>query len=200
MIPNFVHRPDAPGPLALLLPQGLHPCTLAEVEQRMAENFTTSRTRRSIFSGLQFYLRDCQALGVGGRIWLDGSFVTGKNNPADIDVISLVSSDFLNRLSVDEQTELLRLLNGGESTKARYDVHSFGALALQKTDVDYLDNARKIRDGLRYFGQTKRFIGREGELRQLLKGLLQLDFGDATQVEKVSRWFSMIQSETTSWN
>ena len=200
MIPDFVHRLDAPGPLAFLLPTGSHSCTLTEIEQVMVDNFATSRVRHSLFNGLRLYLRDCEAFGLSGRIWLDGSFVTGEVEPQDIDAIVLVAPQSLSRLAWEERAEAFALFDGGEATRTRYDVHAFGAVALPNSDADYGVNARQVAAGLQFFEQTKSFVNEEGQQTRLAKGLLQLDFGVASEVEIVNQWFISVQREPNLWN
>ncbi len=142
-------------------------------------------------------MRDLRALGLSGRIWLDGSFVTGKLDPADVDLILLVSFDAFNRLSTDDQTDALGLVDGGQVIKTRYDVHAFGTLTFPDFDTNYYDSVHLVSDGLQFFSQTKRFAGRDGELVQFNKGILQLDFGDASEIEKVEQWFGIVQQQTS---
>ena len=200
MIPDFVHHADAPATSAFLLPPGIWPCTLPEIERTLVRPYIASRTRASIFGGLQFYLRDCQQLGIGGRVWIDGSFVTGKTDPADIDLISVVPSEALIRLSQQEQVEAQELLNGGAATKSRYDVHSFNAVALPDSNGGYLDNARKLMLALHYFGETKPLFNSNRQQVQLAKGLLQVDFGNQSDIDRVARWFDIVKEEAKSWN
>jgi hypothetical protein len=77
MIPALVALTGAPWDV---LPQGIHPATLVEVEQV----FATNRPRRVLFDGLvsastSLLLAGCQ------RIYLDGSYVSGKPIPGDYD-------------------------------------------------------------------------------------------------------------------
>ena len=72
MIPNFN---DQGG-----LPSGIYPVTLAEIAERFANN----PARLALFEGLKGGLQNLQAAGVR-RIFVDGSFVTTKPIPADID-------------------------------------------------------------------------------------------------------------------
>ena len=68
------------GGLWKVLPPGVHNATLEEVEAR----FATSEHRKRLFSGFK---EGAIALRKAGcrRIFLDGSFVTGKSNPGDFD-------------------------------------------------------------------------------------------------------------------
>lgn len=63
-----------------LLPPGTHETNLAEVREKMG----WSRGRRRLIDGLQKALELMADCGVH-RVYLDGSFVTDKNRPQDID-------------------------------------------------------------------------------------------------------------------
>jgi hypothetical protein len=70
-----------PAPNAIgELPPGMHLATLAEVEAV----FATTPRRRRLFEGLRRALQNLHAAGVR-RVFIDGSFVTTKADPNDID-------------------------------------------------------------------------------------------------------------------
>ena len=70
-----------PAPNALgELPPGIHTATLEEVEAVFAK---TPR-RRTLFDGLRRAVQNLKAAGVR-RVFIDGSFVTTKANPNDVD-------------------------------------------------------------------------------------------------------------------
>ena len=62
------------------LPPGIHTATLDEVEAVFAK---TPR-RRTLFDGLRRAMQNLKATGVR-RVFIDGSFVTTKANPNDVD-------------------------------------------------------------------------------------------------------------------
>jgi len=62
------------------LPPGIHAATLDEIEAIFAMTFR----RRTLFDGLRRAVQNLQATGVH-RIFIDGSFVTTKADPNDID-------------------------------------------------------------------------------------------------------------------
>lgn len=197
MIPDFVHYADAPPSYSFLLPEGMHICDLAEVEQKMVKPFATSTTRKPIFEGLGRYISDCQTHGISGRIWLDGSFVTGKNNPGDVDVVSLVSADLLKRLNPLGQTFALDNLNVGKATKPKYDVHSFGVLSVQPPGEEYLKRAVNLAGWINFFRSTKEFVAQNGMIVEIPKGILQVDFGESSEIAAIAQWFQGIQKEVT---
>lgn len=73
-IPNF----DTDG----LLPSGRHQCTLAEASNRFAFNDVRVRLWRNLGSALS----RMEEAGLSGVLYLDGSFVTDKSVPGDIEV------------------------------------------------------------------------------------------------------------------
>lgn len=64
-----------------LLPPGKHRCTLLDVEQI----FVYNSVRRNIFEGLEALIKILKSVSCG-TIYLDGSFVTSKPRPNDVDV------------------------------------------------------------------------------------------------------------------
>lgn len=62
------------------LPPGLFLVSLDDVKAR----FTWNRRRRILFGGLTEAIANLAAAGVR-RVWIDGSFTTAKEEPADID-------------------------------------------------------------------------------------------------------------------
>jgi hypothetical protein len=63
-----------------LLPSGVHETDLEELKEKMGWN----RKRRELLEGLEEVLELMASCGVV-RVYLDGSFVTGKDRPNDID-------------------------------------------------------------------------------------------------------------------
>jgi len=78
MIPMLIELAGAPW---RVLPQGIHPATLDEIETAFAIN----PWRRELFGGLMLGV---SALAVAGceRLYVDGSYVTENPAPGDYDV------------------------------------------------------------------------------------------------------------------
>ena len=66
----------------MVLPAGIHPATLAEVETTFAVN----QARRSLYGGLVSAAISLHSAGCG-LIYLDGSYVTAKPVPGDYDAL-----------------------------------------------------------------------------------------------------------------
>jgi hypothetical protein len=68
------------------LPAGLHDCTLEEVEDRFGR-FQKSDRRIRLVEKLARYVEDVRKAGMALAVLIDGSFVTAKPDPGDIDLI-----------------------------------------------------------------------------------------------------------------
>ena len=78
MIPELIDVTGAPWPV---LPAGVHKADLGEI----AAAFAINQWRRRLFDGLLEASRVLKAAGCA-RLYLDGSYVTGKPIPGDYDV------------------------------------------------------------------------------------------------------------------
>lgn len=73
------------------LPEGLFRCTIAEATFRFG---TSSRRRRRLVARLRRWVELASAVGAL-RFMVDGSFVTSKRNPEDVDAVILLPPDFI---------------------------------------------------------------------------------------------------------
>jgi predicted nucleotidyltransferase len=75
-----------------LLPEGIHDCTPEEAKARFG-NFQGSDRRPQLWVRLEEFLAEVMACGMVEAVVLNGSFVTGKPEPNDIDLILVVRAD-----------------------------------------------------------------------------------------------------------
>jgi hypothetical protein len=61
-----------------------------------AGQFPLSTIRGTIVSGLKTFIQTLEAANVVGDLWLDGSFLTEKINPKDIDVVLKIDGALYN--------------------------------------------------------------------------------------------------------
>ena len=90
-----------------LLPDGIHDCTLEEVESRFG-SFQGSDRRPQLWAQFREFFREAKATGLVDAVLLNGSFVTGGAEPNDIDLILVVLAkhDFARDLSPAEYNVL----------------------------------------------------------------------------------------------
>lgn len=115
MIPEF----DSRG----LLPRGVYRANWQEFEKR----FGGSRQRRKLIGGLKEALDLLKNAGCH-RVYLDGSFVTDKELPNDIDVCWDI--DGVDPMSLD--SVFFRFEDGRAAQKARFGAEFFPAQAPQR--------------------------------------------------------------------
>lgn len=68
------------------LPPGLHEATLVEVRQRFGR-IQRSDVRVHLMRKLEIYAEEVRNSGIGRELLVDGSFVTSKDEPGDVDCI-----------------------------------------------------------------------------------------------------------------
>ena len=129
MIPEF--RNDG------YLPEGLHVATEAEVRFRFG---TDTPRRRRLALRLRRWLELARAIGAM-RLFVDGSFVTAKPEPNDVDAVVWLPDDFVQRVSSGqhEAIELETML------LSRHPEEKFAAEDRQDWD-DWLEFFSRIRE------------------------------------------------------
>lgn len=94
------------------LPVGRHGASAAEVEQRFVHPFPDSLTRAGLYAG---WRRRREVLGDLLNVeseWVNGSFVTAKRDPSDIDVVTLILQDVYEALPLQDRREVADLVMG----------------------------------------------------------------------------------------
>jgi len=76
-----------------VLPEGLHDATVEEIERRFG-TFNGSDMRVHLFQRLVAFLQVVRRWGNADEILIDGSFVTDKQRPTDIDIILVYRRGF----------------------------------------------------------------------------------------------------------
>jgi hypothetical protein len=95
------------------MPAGVYTCTLDEARAALCWNLR----RRQIWDGLTRFLSKMAEVGWSSPIYLDGSFVTDKERPGDVDVV-------LDLLAApgDELRQALLLFSEHDDIKRQFDV------------------------------------------------------------------------------
>ena len=85
-----------------LLPPGIHKMSLDEFRQKTVDPFADDVQRLRLFLRLEEWITKLRVLKVGAILWLDGSFVTSKFGPSDIDCM-MWNPTFLGRVSKSDE-------------------------------------------------------------------------------------------------
>ena len=86
-----------------LLSLGWHHLSVAELRELCVERFPLSNTRERIMRGLEEIVKRLRAKGIVGELWVNGSFLTEKINPADVDVVLFINGTFLDSATTEQQ-------------------------------------------------------------------------------------------------
>lgn len=83
---------------------GLHKCTIDEFYRIFVEDFPSSQTRKDIFNSFCTFIAFISENFEICEIWADGSFVTKKMNPNDIDILIFFDlASYLKIISIWDQ-------------------------------------------------------------------------------------------------
>lgn len=89
------------------LPAGEYPISFDDLKQVFVDGFGTSYTRMRNWDGFNAFVKVLIDAGLKDlTIWVDGSFISNKENPNDIDFVILIEPKNLNNLSNDQQIKL----------------------------------------------------------------------------------------------
>lgn len=93
-----------------VLPSGRHPASLSDLRARFVTPFALSATRRSLFEAWSGRYRELRALLPSLVEWVDGSFVTSKLDPGDVDSAVFIRPEEFNALTANEQERVTELV------------------------------------------------------------------------------------------
>ena len=149
---------------------------MPDIEARMVATFPGNRRRQRLFAGLGRLRSDAERHGVSGTQWINGSFVTNKEYPGDVDLVTFADYDLLNSLSPDAKKFLRDALGADEKAKPRYLCHSFLQATVPEGHPFHSVYAHSLCEYIRLFHSTRNPAGlaRPGTP----KGVLQTTVGD----------------------
>lgn len=104
-----------------LLPPGFHDIDIQNLDNIFVNNFTNSDRRRHLVNQLRIFLNELLQVKASFEIWLDGSFLTLKDEPDDIDLLIVYDKNQLNSLT-DYEKKILNSLFNRPTSKIRYDL------------------------------------------------------------------------------
>ena len=99
------HKPELPP----LLQPGLHRVTMPRLRKLCVDAFPLSTTRLKLFDGLNRLLAWFAQTSIAAEMWIDGSFLTQKIDPSDVDLVLKIEAVKYFSWS-DEQKDILEWL------------------------------------------------------------------------------------------
>lgn len=168
-----------------LLPVGVHPCSVDDVQVVLVDGFPESETRPSLLNLFRDFCEQASGVGLHATQWVDGSFVENRLNPADVDVLNWVDGVVYNALNPTVHTFMNNVLSGNFAhTKWKTD-----SRWLPVIPEGHPQHAVYV-DWLAYWHEqwgTTREVPRPGDAPpNTPKGFLELRLGDSSQTPSVS--------------
>ncbi len=90
-----------------LLQAGLHPLTMQAIWDLCVAPFPLSHTRSTIMSGLEKIISKIEEVSLKSELWIDGSFLTHKIDPNDVDIVMKIENSIWLR-STPEQGGIIK--------------------------------------------------------------------------------------------
>lgn len=138
-----------------VLPEGIHPCAMDEVEE-MFGRFQRSDRRIQLTKKLRAFLDEVRRAGIASAVVIDDSYVTAKEEPNDVDVIVALRSDF------DLSQELRPFEYNVCSRRMIQRQYQFDAFVQVDGSEEYLGSVNffsRVREGDAAFKSGRRFKG-----------------------------------------
>ncbi|MEM8583878.1 MAG: hypothetical protein AAGF87_06395 [Bacteroidota bacterium] len=153
----------------LIEPPGIHKLLNEEFEHIFVEDFSNSETRRFLFEQLMVYTERVRDEVTDSFVqWIGGSFTTRKNNPKDIDVVTILKGSILEQ----KEFQLRELSKFSGSTKRPIDAYQIGVR--ETDDPKYLLYELDYIYWMNLFSRTK--MNRAGKTYN--RGFVQLNYGN----------------------
>lgn len=114
-----------------LLPAGFHPLDEAARRRLCVERFPSSITRMIILNNVEQLISSINSQAIKGELWIDGSFLTEKQNPDDADLVFALTEETYRSLNHAQKT----FFDTYRSTRLydRYRIDNYGVVVDQNS-------------------------------------------------------------------
>jgi hypothetical protein len=118
-----------------LLGPGLHKMSAAELKKRVVDAFPLSQSRPTLWVNFLDLLNTLHKLKIPCEIWVDGSFLTEKIEPADVDFVADIPVEILHTGSPAQGALIKKLADHGFKNPEK--LHSFVIFKVPPGDTDF---------------------------------------------------------------
>jgi len=102
-----------------LLQPGIHDITVNDLSNYFVSPFSDQEKRIQLIERFGYLFEKVEQIGISFEIWIDGSFVTKKEEPNDIDIAFFYDPIQVNSLPADKKNILIEVSDNSLS-KYRY--------------------------------------------------------------------------------
>jgi hypothetical protein len=139
-----------------LLAGGLHEIPIQDLKSLVVDRFPNSNRREGLWANFLIIISRLEQVGIPCDIWVDGSFLTEKIDPDDVDFVVDVRIDRLIN-PTPEQSQLFDDLSGSVY-KSSHDLHSFVMFNAPAIHTEYASSVKLHDQWKADFGIS--FVGR----------------------------------------
>lgn len=143
-----------------VLPEGVHSCSIEEVEQVFGR-FARSDCRQRLTQTLRRYIEDVRKARIAVAVVVDGSYITAKPEPNDIDLVLALRPD------IDMSAELRPMEYNVQSERMVRRLYGFDVLPA-------IDGSLAYKEWVEFFSQVRR-DDPEQTTHRTHKGLLRVE-------------------------
>ncbi|MBE9606117.1 hypothetical protein IAI18_14720 [Acetobacteraceae bacterium H6797] len=120
------------------LDAGLHPVSIEQIKLWFVDPFVIPTTRGDIYEGYLRHSEELKKFGFKFEQFIDGSFVSSKQDPGDIDLLGMADLHVIDALPDDQKERLLRLFSG-HGTKSNFMCDAYFLPSVPEDDPAYQD-------------------------------------------------------------
>lgn len=103
-----------------LLQAGIHDITKADLSNHFVTPFVNQEKRLKLIERFGFLIEKVEEIGISFEVWINGSFVTKKEEPNDIDVAFFFDPKAANALAPDKKL-IFQEVAANSLSKYRYN-------------------------------------------------------------------------------
>lgn len=103
-----------------MLPAGFRNFTVDELRDLCVKEFPESTVRADIMAGFEVIYEQAASLGIEGEFWINGSFLTRKIDPDDIDFLLVTDSKFRDHGNTQQTAFIEWLINNERDPKKSF--------------------------------------------------------------------------------
>lgn len=112
---------------------GIHHYSFSDFEKQFVTNFPTSSTRKRIFNNLKEWLLMLTDILIPRYIWLNGSYLTTKVDPNDIDLVVFYAPEDIIQLGEEKTKKLKEVIN---DLSANYDCDAYFCYTFEQSPIE----------------------------------------------------------------
>ncbi len=122
--------------------QGFHQMTVDELRDLCVTKFPDSKVRGDIMAGFEAVYERAISVGIEGEVWVDGSFLTNKIDPEDVDFIVLTDAYFRDSGTPEQEEFIEWLISNEDEPKKSFLCHTDVVLLFAPDSPWYELNSR----------------------------------------------------------